>query len=67
MYNTFIYVHAIHHRQNLNFSKLFRLEDGKSAKDLANRSEGVECQGFYTFFQSSCSTECWQIPFCLLN
>ena len=51
---TIIYVHVIHHRQNLNFSKLFRLEDGKSVKYLANRSEGVqynpECQGFYTFF-----------------
>ena len=54
IYCTIIYTHAIHHRQNLNFSKLFCLKDGKSVKDLANRSEGVksypECQGFYTFF-----------------
>ena len=48
-----IYVHAILYRKNLNFSKLFCLEDGKSVKYLANRSERVqyylECQGFNTF------------------
>ena len=43
MYCTIIYVHGIHHRQNLNFSKLFGLEDGKSVKYLANRSGGVQC------------------------
>ena len=55
MYRTIIYVHAIHHRQKLDFSKLFGLEDGeKSVKYLPNHSEGVqyypEFEVFDTFF-----------------
>ena len=49
-----IYIHAIHHRQILNFLKLFGLEDGKGVKHLPNRSEGVQCypklEVFDTFF-----------------
>ena len=42
IYCTSIYVHAILHRQNLNFSTLFRLEDGKKCpRDLPHRSEGL--------------------------
>ena len=56
IYRTISYLHAIYYRQNLNFSKLFCLEDWKKTGiEPANRPGGVqyypECQRFTSFFQ----------------
>ena len=68
---TIIYVHAMHHRQNLNFSKLFRLEDGKKVSNtcqtVLRESSATQNLRYLTLFHVSCSTECWQSPFCLLK
>ena len=71
IYRTIIYVHTIHHRQNLNFSKLFGLEDGKQCQIPAKSFWGspmlTRNSGIWHFFHFSCSTECRQSPFCLLK
>ena len=54
IYRAIIYVHAIHHRQILNFSKLFRLEDGKKCqkpgKPFWVSLILPRMSGFYIFF-----------------
>ena len=57
VYRTIIYVHAINHRQNLNFSKLFRLEDDKKVSKTrqtvlrkSNSTQNVRDFTLFSFF-----------------
>ena len=51
IYRTIIYIHAIHHGKNLNFSKLFGLEDGKKCQiPVKPFCEGVRCYSEFEVF-----------------
>ena len=51
LYNYPTYVHAIHHCQNLNFSKLFCLEDGKKCQ-IPAKSSATRNLRYLTLFVS---------------
>ena len=66
-----IYIHAIHHRQILNFLKLFCLEDGKKVSNtwqtVLSESNTTRNVRVSKLFQFSCSIECRQSSFSLLK
>ena len=69
IFRTISYLHAIYHRQNLNFSKMSRLEDEKKLVSSwqtvlrgSNTTRNVSV--LPVFFQFSCSKKCRQSPFC---